>query len=70
MTERVKPQLPAEIDALKATIRDAVERAVDKFRYNTGIAPSAIDIEMIDVTPLGRLHKTYSVGEVRVRLDV
>lgn len=56
---------------LKAEIREAVRIAVERCRAQIGVVPSAIAIQMADVTTMSdRGVKAFIVGDVEVRFDL
>lgn len=58
----------AAVGECKAEIRRAVVAAVDRLRAETGLAPSAIGIDMVETTHVGQAVRQYVVGEVTVDL--
>lgn len=56
------------IELLKLTIRKAVANALDNFKRDTGLTPSAVEIRMIDVTPIGGPPE-FTVGDVHIHIE-
>lgn len=61
-------ELALSIASLKSDINKAVTDAVRKFNAQTGLTPSDIDIEMVDITRTGDQIRSHAVGNVSVSL--
>lgn len=54
---------------LKNTIHFAVHTAVVEFKNETGITPTGIDIDMLDITTHGDRARDTVVGSVKISFD-
>ncbi len=61
-------ELPEAIDRLKNAIREAATAAVLEFEGSTGLTPSSLEIEMLDITTHSDKCRRSMVGAVRVNL--
>jgi hypothetical protein len=52
---------------LKQTIQKAVSNALDNFERDTGMSPSAIDLDLVATTQHGDRLNRYSLAQVVVR---
>lgn len=69
--EQIVIDIKPAVAFLKAEIREAVRLAIDRCQAQIGVAPSAIEIRMVDVTTMAdRSVKHYIVGDVEVRFDL
>lgn len=63
-------EIQTAIIALKASVRDAISTSVQTFQQKTGLSPSDITINMVEVTTLSDSLKQYVVGNVDVTFDL
>ncbi len=54
---------------LEREIADSVRHLVDRYTEATGASPAAIEINTVDITPLGDHRRRYLVGGCRVRIE-
>lgn len=57
------------ITRLKRGVQEDVTLRVREFQRQTGLTPSAIDVNMIDVTSTGQRVRHSIVGQVQLRFD-
>ena len=60
--------LSAAVATLKADIACAVSDAIERFREQTGLTPSAIELEMLETYQIGQGHRQSTLGAVRISL--
>ncbi len=60
----------AAVGELKRAIQTAVSEAVCRFQSHTGLTPSAIAIDMLDVTTISDAVKRHVIGEVKVEIGL
>ncbi len=60
--------LGAAMAALKERLDKAAREAVRAFYEQTGVTPSGIQIQMVNVTTMGDAIRKYAVGEVLIDL--
>ena len=59
-----------EVMSLRIDLKALIESRVEQFRQATGgLAPSSIEVNMVDVRPLGSHRPAFVIGGVRVRID-
>lgn len=58
--------IKAAADQCKGEIHSAVAAAVQRFREQTGVTPSDIDIRMVESTAIGDDARQFLVGDVRL----
>ncbi len=54
---------------MRTTIQDAIAGAVGAFQTRTGVTPSAIHIDMTEVTQAGDAARIFVLGGVRFKFD-
>ncbi len=59
----------AAVSELKQKIRGVVNDEVKAFSERTGLSPSAIRVEMFDVTAHGDKLRKYATGDVRISFN-
>lgn len=57
-------------NTLENNIRLKCEQELYDFYGKTGLTPSSININLIDVTKLGSRSRTYMVGQVNAVLEI
>lgn len=59
-----QPLFSTSVSALKDDVHQAVAMAVGRFFRMTGVAPSRVEINMLEVTTFGDARRQYVVGDV------
>ena len=62
-------QIHMRTQRLEHEIADAVRRLVDRYTEATGVYPTAIDIDTLDISSLGARRRRLIVGACRVQVD-
>lgn len=65
-TTTLVPLFRAAVAELRGEIRSAAATAVATFAARTGLTPSLITIEMLDLRPANREPRLRVVGDVRI----
>ncbi len=55
---------------MESEIHAAVAAAITKFREVTGYSPGYIDIDLLDVTPMGEGQPQYMVDHITTNIDI
>ena len=62
--------LRIEKQKLEIKIQAAVVNLVDEFQQVTEVTPSAIDIDMYNVTSIGSKFREFAVGQVKASISL
>ena len=57
-------------EKLQTDISFAVDALVEVFKAETGISPSSISVDMVDVRSIGQRYPEYVVGNTTVGLEL
>jgi hypothetical protein len=60
----------AAIERCRSEIETAVANAIKRLAEETGITPSGVSIDMLDVTVTGQLPRVHVSGAVRLHFDL
>lgn len=55
---------------LELQIRTSINAAISEFRRDTGLSPSSIDIEFIDVTEMGAKRPELEMADCKVTVEI
>lgn len=54
----------------KAAVRSALGQALKTFEAETGLSPSAITVQMVEMTTYGDSLPRYTLADVGIKLDL
>lgn len=63
-------QFAQDVESLKSDLNRAISERIERFRADTGMTPSAVEVEMVDVRAIQDTMPQRVVGDVRLRFDI